>query len=311
METYRADAMAAAGVPDTFVQDNHSRSTSGVLRGLHYQVRHPQAKLCRVTRGEVLDVAVDIRVGSPHFGKWVSAVLSQDNKHALYIPKGFAHGFAVRSEVADFLYKCSDYYDAADDCGVLWSDPALGIEWDTPSGEVAACGGIFAVRSEAFREVGGFDPGVIAAEDDECCLRLRRAGWKVLRVDAEMATHDMAMTRFGQWWHRAVRNGHAYAEGAARHGRSPQRHWVREARSNWFWGLIVPLLALGPAWPSRGLSLLLVAGYPALWLRIARRARGRGWSAADARLYAWSCTVGKFPQALGQAKYSWRTRARC
>ncbi len=133
METYRADSLAAAGVHDTFVQDNHSRSSRGVLRGLHYQLRHPQAKLCRVAQGEVLDIAVDIRVGSPNFGKWVGAVLSDENGHALYIPQGFAHGFAVRSETADFLYKCSDYYDATDDRGVLWNDPALGIEWDIPS----------------------------------------------------------------------------------------------------------------------------------------------------------------------------------
>jgi dTDP-4-dehydrorhamnose 3,5-epimerase len=129
LETYRADALAAAGVDEVFIQDNHSRSLRGVLRGLHYQLKHPQAKLCRVARGEVLDVAVDIRVGSPHFGKWVSEVLSEANHHALYIPKGFAHGFAVLSETADFLYKCSDYYDAADDCGALWDDPALAINW--------------------------------------------------------------------------------------------------------------------------------------------------------------------------------------
>jgi len=133
METYRADRLAAAGVHATFVQDNHSRSSRGVLRGLHYQLRHAQAKLCRVVQGEVLDIAVDIRVGSPNFGKWVGAVLSAENHHALYLPKGFAHGFVVRSETADFLYKCSDYYDSADDRGVLWNDPALGIDWDTPS----------------------------------------------------------------------------------------------------------------------------------------------------------------------------------
>jgi dTDP-4-dehydrorhamnose 3,5-epimerase len=138
METYRFDKLAEAGIHETFVQDNHSRSTRGVLRGLHYQLRHPQAKLCRVTRGEVFDVAVDIQVGSPHFGKWVGAVLSEENRHALYLPQGFAHGFVVRSEVADFLYKCSDYYDGADDYGVLWNDPELGIEWDTSSPIISA-----------------------------------------------------------------------------------------------------------------------------------------------------------------------------
>ena len=129
METYRADALADAGIRETFVQDNHSHSLRGVLRGLHYQLRRPQAKLCRVVQGEVLDVAVDIRIGSPHFGKWVGAVLSANNHDALYIPKGFAHGFVVLSESADFLYKCSDYLIPADDCGVLWNDPALAIDW--------------------------------------------------------------------------------------------------------------------------------------------------------------------------------------
>jgi len=133
METYRADALAGAGIHETFVQDNHSRSVRGVLRGLHYQLKRPQAKLCRVTQGEVFDVAVDIRVGSPHFGKWVGAVLSAANRQALYIPVGFAHGFVVLSESADFLYKCSDYFDAADDCGVLWNDPDIGIDWHVDS----------------------------------------------------------------------------------------------------------------------------------------------------------------------------------
>jgi dTDP-4-dehydrorhamnose 3,5-epimerase len=133
METYRADQLAAASVHETFVQDNHSRSVRGVLRGLHYQLRHPQAKICRVAAGEVLDIAVDIRVGSPHFGKWVGAVLSAENHHALYLPKGFAHGFVVRSETADFLYKCSDYHDTTNDCGVLWNDPALAIDWNASS----------------------------------------------------------------------------------------------------------------------------------------------------------------------------------
>jgi dTDP-4-dehydrorhamnose 3,5-epimerase len=133
METYRQNVLAEAGIRDNFVQDNHSRSSRDVLRGLHYQLRQPQAKLCRVAQGEVLDIAVDIRLGSPTFGKWVSVVLSGDNHQQLYIPTGFAHGFVVRSETADFLYKCSDYFDGSDDRGVLWNDPAIGIDWQTPS----------------------------------------------------------------------------------------------------------------------------------------------------------------------------------
>ncbi len=133
METYRQNVLSEAGIQESFVQDNHSHSSRGVLRGLHYQLRNPQAKLCRVVQGEVFDIAVDIRLGSPNFGKWVGAVLSGENHAALYIPKGFAHGFVVRSETADFLYKCSDYFDAGDDRGVLWNDPDIGIDWATPS----------------------------------------------------------------------------------------------------------------------------------------------------------------------------------
>lgn len=129
LESYHEARFRELGIPDQFVQDNHSRSVKGVLRGLHYQLRHPQAKLCRVIEGEVLDVAVDIRVGSPSFGKWVSAVLSADNCTQIYLPKGFAHGFLVLSESAQFLYKCSDYYDASDDRGIIWNDPDLSIVW--------------------------------------------------------------------------------------------------------------------------------------------------------------------------------------
>jgi dTDP-4-dehydrorhamnose 3,5-epimerase len=133
METYRQNVLAEAGIRESFVQDNHSHSSRGVLRGLHYQLRNPQAKLCRVVQGEVFDIAVDIRLGSPNFGKWVGVLLSGENHAALYIPKGFAHGFVVRSETADFLYKCSDYFDGGDDRGVLWNDPDIGIDWATPA----------------------------------------------------------------------------------------------------------------------------------------------------------------------------------
>ena len=129
METYRAEALAAAGVRDVFVQDNHSRSSLGVLRGLHYQLLKPQAKLCRVTLGEVFDVAIDIRVGSPTFGKWFGTILSDENKSQLYIPRGFAHGFVVRSETADFLYKTTDYWYPEFERTLLWNDPTIGIEW--------------------------------------------------------------------------------------------------------------------------------------------------------------------------------------
>lgn len=129
-ESYHQGKLAERGIRETFVQDNHSRSCKDTLRGLHYQLKHPQAKLCRVVQGEVLDVAVDIRVGSPHFGQWVSAILSAGNKQQILVPRGFAHGFLVLSETAEFLYKCSDFYFPEDEHGVLWNDPDLAIPWN-------------------------------------------------------------------------------------------------------------------------------------------------------------------------------------
>jgi dTDP-4-dehydrorhamnose 3,5-epimerase len=129
METYHAEKFAAAGLPVNFLQDNHSRSERGVLRGLHYQLQHPQGKLVRVMNGEVYDVALDIRKGSPRFGQWVGVVLSEANKWQLYVPPGFAHGFCTISEQADFLYKCTDLYAPGDEYGIAWDDPALGIDW--------------------------------------------------------------------------------------------------------------------------------------------------------------------------------------
>ena len=119
----------ATGIDLNFVQDNHSRSTKGVLRGLHYQIQHSQGKLVRVTQGEVFDVAVDMRRSSPHFGKWVGMVLSADNKRQLWIPPGFAHGFVVTSESAEFLYKTTDYWYPEHERSLLWNDPSVGVEW--------------------------------------------------------------------------------------------------------------------------------------------------------------------------------------
>ena len=117
------------GKPYTFVQDNHSRSGYGVLRGLHYQVQHPQGKLVRVVRGAVFDVAVDIRKSSPTFGQWVGVELSEDNHRQLWVPPGLAHGFVVMSETADFLYKTTDYYAPAHERCIAWNDPTIGIQW--------------------------------------------------------------------------------------------------------------------------------------------------------------------------------------
>ena len=129
IETYHQGNFTALGISDSFVQDNHSRSTKGTLRGLHYQFKHPQAKLCRVVEGQALDVAVDIRLGSPNFGKWSSVVLSASQHNQVYIPRGFAHGFLALTDSVQFLYECSDYYAPADEHGILWNDPALNISW--------------------------------------------------------------------------------------------------------------------------------------------------------------------------------------
>ena len=119
----------ATGLNETFVQDNHSRSAKGVLRGLHYQIQHPQGKLVRVTQGEVFDVVVDLRRSSPHFGQWLGLVLSADNKRQLWIPPGFAHGFLVTSESAEFLYKTTDYWYPEHERSLLWNDSTVGVKW--------------------------------------------------------------------------------------------------------------------------------------------------------------------------------------
>ena len=135
METYNYNDLKAAGIPEVFVQDNQSASKKGVLRGLHFQKHFPQDKLVRVIRGEVYDVAVDLRRSSPTFGKWVGVLLSAENKRQLWVPEGFAHGFYVTSETAEFVYRCTDYYHPSSEQSLLWSDPALGIDWPLVNGE--------------------------------------------------------------------------------------------------------------------------------------------------------------------------------
>jgi len=129
VETYHKTRFSELGISTAFVQDNHSCSSKGTLRGLHYQFPHSQAKLCGVVRGEALDVAVDIRVGSPHFGRWTSVVLSEKEHNLIYIPAGFAHGFLALTDDTHFVYKCGDFYDPASEHGIAWNDPDIGIDW--------------------------------------------------------------------------------------------------------------------------------------------------------------------------------------
>lgn len=135
METYNENDMEEAGLALNFVQDNQSRSTKGVLRGLHFQKEYPQGKLARVIRGNVFDVAVDLRKDSATYGKWFGIELSEENKKQFYIPEGFAHGFLVLSDIAEFCYKCTDFYHPGDEGGLAWNDPAIGVKWPEVIGE--------------------------------------------------------------------------------------------------------------------------------------------------------------------------------
>lgn len=135
METYKKSDFVAGGIDCEFVQDNQSSSTRGVLRGLHFQIKHPQAKLVRVVNGAVFDVCVDLREGSPTWGKWEGTVLSAENRRQLFIPRGFAHGFLVLSDDAEFCYKCDDVYHPNDEGGLMWNDPSIDIKWPALLGD--------------------------------------------------------------------------------------------------------------------------------------------------------------------------------
>lgn len=137
METYKRPDFEAGGITCDFVQDNQSSSVRGVLRGLHFQIEHPQSKLVRVVSGEVFDVAVDLRPGSPTYGRWEGVVLSAENRRQFFVPRGFAHGFLVLSDEAEFCYKCDDVYHPNDEGGLMWDDPAIGVEWPPLSGDEA------------------------------------------------------------------------------------------------------------------------------------------------------------------------------
>jgi glycosyltransferase involved in cell wall biosynthesis len=181
------------------------------------------------------------------------------------------------------------------------------VEWDTPIGEAIACGGDALMRVNAFKAVGGFRADLIAGEEPELCVRLRANVGRIMRIAAEMTRHDADMTRFGQWWKRNVRAGHAFAEVSRLHARSPFGIWKRETRSNWLWGLLVPLVAIALAFFTWGISLALFAGYLLLWWRIWRGQRRRGVDARTARLFSFFCALSKFPQAQGQLRY-WSRR---
>jgi len=183
------------------------------------------------------------------------------------------------------------------------------IEWDTPVGDATECGGNAMARVSAFDEVGGFDTGFEGAggEEPDLCLRLRRKGWRILRLDAEMGWHDAAMSRFVQWWKRSLRSGGAFARGAAKHWQGPERYRVRMVSSNIFWGVLVPLGALLTSILLSGWCAFLLASYPVMMLKIALGRLRRGSGLRHACLYGIFTMLGKVPGALGQIDY-WRGR---
>jgi GT2 family glycosyltransferase len=221
-------------------------------------------------------------------------------------PEWIEHGLCAMSAHPGVGIVCGKVIERNPDTSVY--NLLCSLEWQKQPGYISACGGIFMTRVEVFRSVGGFRNDVMAAEDDELCLRVRRAGWKILAVDEQMVLHDSAITRFSQWWTRARRAGMAYAQGAALHGSSPERHFVRECKSIWFWGLGVPAATLTLTGPTSGLSLFALLAYPALATKIYRAARKRGWSHNEAWIYAYFTVIGKYPALLGVMQFHYRTR---
>jgi glycosyltransferase involved in cell wall biosynthesis len=182
------------------------------------------------------------------------------------------------------------------------------MEWSTPIGEAKACGGDALMRVSALKAVGGYNPTLIAGEEPEMCIRLRQQGWKIYRIDADMTLHDAAMHHFDQWWKRSVRGGWAVAEGYALHGASPEFYMAKEYKSGWIWGFIIPILSLALVPITHSISLFLLLGYGILIWKIYRyRRQVYTDTTSSARLYAFFCTLSKFPQIIGQLKY-WLNR---
>jgi GT2 family glycosyltransferase len=177
------------------------------------------------------------------------------------------------------------------------------IEWNTPIGQAKACGGIAMMRVKAFQEVGGFNPLLIAGEEPELCVRLRQQGWQIWRIDHEMVLHDANMTRFSQWWKRNFRTGFAFAEGSWLHGKSPEKHYLKENRSIWLWGLLIPFITTVLIIPSQGWSLACMFLYPLLGYKIYRHQKQKGYQRKEAFWYSFFCVLGKFPQLLGQLNF--------
>jgi GT2 family glycosyltransferase len=182
------------------------------------------------------------------------------------------------------------------------------LEWQQEPGEVVACGGRFMARTSAFKAIGGFRDDVMAAEDDELCIRMRRHGYKIYAVVDDMALHDVALTRFSQWWNRARRAGMAYSQVHALYGNEPEQYFKRNLRSTWFWGAAVPLASLAVSIPTRGFGLLGLTGYPLLAAKIYRAQRKRGRTPKEAAVVATLTVAAKWPELMGIVHFHYRTR---
>jgi GT2 family glycosyltransferase len=180
---------------------------------------------------------------------------------------------------------------------------ACDVEWDGEAGDVLSCGGDAVMRVAAIDGVGGYKDDLIAGEEPELCVRLRAAGWIIERIDADMTWHDANIQRFSQWWTRAVRTGHAFAEGASLHGHTPERHWVAESRRVLMWGAVVPAVAVLGAPMTLGASLGLLFAYPLQGVRAFQAAKHKGRDSVDAACWAVSCAVSKFPEAQGALRF--------
>jgi len=214
-------------------------------------------------------------------------------------------GVTALSKQPDVGVACGHVREVKPDASVY--NKLCNLEWQQTPGIILTSGGRFMIRTEVFTEVGGFREEVIAAEDDEFCVRVRRAGWKVMMVDSPMALHDADMQQFSEWWLRAFRTGHAYGHVAALHGKTDDRYFVDDCRRIWIWGLILPLLLLALAPFTLGVTAAILLGlYAVQFDKIYIRGRNRGWTRPDARTYAFFTVIAKFPMLEGLIQYHWR-----
>ncbi|HET9552878.1 MAG TPA: glycosyltransferase family A protein [Anaeromyxobacteraceae bacterium] len=293
------DAATATGAPLLYVDSGSTDGSPALARSLGVEVLPlDPARPFSAARARNEGIA---RLTALHPG--LDAVQLVDGDCALD-PDWLAGGLAALEGAPDVAVVAGRLRELHPEASVY--NRLCALEWQRPAGEAKAVGGIFLVRAAPFRAAGGFRDDVVAAEEDELCLRLRRRGGRVLQLEEPMATHDAAMTRFSQWWRRARRTGQAYAQGADLHGGAAERHFVVDVRRILFWALLLPAAALLPAWPTRGLSLLLLLAYPLQLWRVYRAGRRRGWRPDEALPYAFFVMLAKLPGLLGLLEYRWR-----